>query len=277
MTRVQRLFSILAFVALAGLAACAGAYTGLSGDVMYAYGLADVAISPNPPLKPFGSGLQNISMKTDAMIKAPATLNYAVYGEEQNKQVLKHGHVIVCSIDDTEAWEYLMETFPRSNENYLRVVTIDGRTWNEHLMFQNAQGDWFSALWQANGRKIPEQWIAKRWSRTYFDRLRVVVEYREPMPECVTVLPDAGAGLGGRTLFQTDGAACSKALRDFDVRAGQAFTFGRAGSQGDVGMPAANQLTAMPSWRLDPTPLVGELKARDRGSDSNDFEGGGFH
>ena len=250
------------------LAGCGGHPSGLSGNAMLAGGLPRLIIEPEASLKAMAHGNTWGQLKTDSNLQATAQVNYAIYGAidgdgSEGGPVLRHGHVLISKLNDFDGWEYNVESLTRRNEAYLSSVDKNGISWTEHLLYENSQGDWLSDFWAANGRAVPEVWIGKRWSRTYGGDVRVVVEYREPMPACIT--PTPGGGYLAHTVFVTSNGECERWLKDFHTRADAAFNI--QSSHGlDIALEPAERpvLTTLPESRPDMTRLVGTVQARDR-------------
>lgn len=80
----------------------------------------------------------------------------------------------------------------------LQTLRRDGLWGVERVRFVNSDGDWFSQLWRDQGRTVPEQWIAKRYTFTLVNRTdRFVYEYREPYPDCLPPANDSGRRMAG--------------------------------------------------------------------------------
>lgn len=263
MTRARGFILLLGLLLLGG---CGGNYKGFHGDAMYTGAVPQLIITPAPPLKPLGAGSVWAGVNTDTNLRATANLDYVIYGDPaETGPVRRHGHVFVAGFSSIDSgWDFVPESFPRSNEVSLETVRINGQDWTEHLMYVDGAGDWPSAVWEANGRPTPERWIAKRWSRTYFSTTRVVVEYREPMPDCVDLRYGTRL-LGGGVAFSGATSDCGGLIRDFQKRADQAFTIMSARGAERValtGLNAGGALLERPQSRPDMAKLVGTARMR---------------
>jgi hypothetical protein len=257
------------FVLLLGLllmGGCSGPYKGFQGETMYTGQTPLLMITPSPPLKVVSSGNTWARVDTDTNLKATASVDYAIYGEPDAKGLVRQsGHALVASFSTVDAgWDFAPESFARSNEVYLGAIKINGLEWVEHLLYENSEGDWVSNMWLNNGREVPERWIAKRWSRTYFGATRVVVEYREPMPECVEVR--YGAKLLGRgSTFSGATSECGSLIKDFEERADRSFEI--LSSRGLENVPlvsfgAAEQRLTRPQGQPNMNKMAGTARAR---------------
>lgn len=262
MTRARVLILLLGLLLVSG---CAGPYKGFDGDTMFTGQVPQLMITPSPPLKVMGSGTTWARVDTDTNLKATASVDYGIYGDPaENGLVRQHGHVLVASFSSVDAgWDFAPESFARSNEVYLNTVKINGQDWVEHFLYEDSEGDWLSNMWLDNGRQVPERWIAKRWSRTYFGTTRVVVEYREPMPDCVDVR--YGTNLLGRgSVFSGTTTECGNLVRDFEKRASQAFEI--LSSRGQENAPLVNfsagQELTRPQGQPNMRKMVGTARSR---------------
>lgn len=261
--RILLIITSLAFVC--ALASCSGVRTGLSGEDMLISGNPKLDIAPAGGLEMKLSGVRHGSLQTDSNLGAYSQIHYSVYGKEQDKKVLAHGHVMSVAISSRESWEFSMESLTQKNEVYLREVDKGYLSWTEHLMYVKSEGDWFSDLWRENGREIPETWLGKRWSRTFFGDTRVIVEYREPMPECVDVSDTSGQSYFIHAVLTPSGPECKRQLDDFNARAEAAFVFQKLDTDKPVEAPAPSVLTVLPQTSFDMTRLVGKAQVRDIG------------
>ncbi|MDR2893753.1 MAG: DUF4851 domain-containing protein [Deltaproteobacteria bacterium] len=267
MTRIRSF--IILFCGALFLGACSPAYTGFSGDVMLTSGLPHLAIAPAGSLEPMLTGRTLGNLESDTSIRAGSEVNYAVYGDSGSGPVQRHGHVLVSRLGG-DTWEFLPESYPNSNEVYLKVVDLNGQTWTEHLLYVESAGDWFSALWEAGGRAVPEKWLGKRWSRTYASSTRVVVEYREPMPTCIETGDNAGQSYVTHAVLDTPTSECTQQLKAFEARADAAFDIQSARGQEFTDPAPAAQLFKKPDFPMNMTRLVGKARASDRSSDKGD-------
>lgn len=276
MTRVRALFLLCCGLLLA-LGGCAGksGYFGLSGQTTISGGLPKLAINAEPSLAVKGNGLTWGTLQTDTNLKPTSKFYYTVYGQKDAQPgslAQRHAHVVMARIDNPSSWEFTVESFTRRNEVYLRDAKINGLDWTEHLLFENSQGDWFSDLWLANGYKVPEVWVGKRWSRTYFGSTRMVVEYREPMPDCVDISDTSGSSYIVSALLNTNSQQCERLLKEFNARADQAFDIQSSRGQEFDGEAPAGVLLKRPERTPDMTRLVGKGQPRSGGDRDFDWD-----
>ncbi|MDL2307857.1 DUF4851 domain-containing protein [Desulfovibrio sp. OttesenSCG-928-C06] len=270
MTRAHTIITAcLLALCLAGCAAGTG--TGLSGNNMLAGGLPRLIIKPAASLEAVAEGNTWGMLKSDTNLQASAKVSYAIYGDKSAQgPVTRHGHVLISRLTDSDSWEYNVESLTRRNEAYLNVVDKNGLGWTEHLLYENSAGDWFSDFWAANGRKTPEVWIGKRWSRTYAGHTRVVVEYREPLPASIETVP--GSGYLAHTRFVTSGVEGEKWLKEFHARADAAFDIQSSRGQEIIRQePQATSLTTLPASKPDMARLVGTVQIVDKIDSGSDW------
>ncbi|MDR1491088.1 MAG: DUF4851 domain-containing protein [Desulfovibrio sp.] len=181
--RVLPLFLILV---LAGLAqGCALQYTGAERDGFHAGGRTGVHVSVSPSLALAASGKFSVPTPSNVLTNSPsADFVFAAFGEEGSGPVGASAHVILSELPYPD-WRWEMETWARPESMRYSKLTAARRNWTVQIFPLLAAGDWFSELWTLNGRQTPDFWLAKRWSATPDDELRIVAEYREPAPACM--------------------------------------------------------------------------------------------
>lgn len=256
-----RLFVLGLVVLLTG---CGSAYTGLSGNTMYSDGLADTAVTPISGLEAVAHDSYFGSMPANTNLDPNIRVRYAIYGDTGGQSVKRHAHIIFAEIPDKKRWEMAAETFAASNEMALSSVKIDRRPWTEHIFFERREGDWFTEFWDINGYMTPRAWMGKRWSRSYDMSSRVVVEYREPMPDCVRIPePKKAAIIFSGNQLDVESPECRRQVEAIMERADQAFSMRRPASV-NVSAPApAEVLTIKPERKMDLKRYVGEAVFTD--------------
>lgn len=264
MTRVYAVFAIL-LLAVAGAGGCGAQYVGLSGAVMYSNGPANAVVIPDGSFDLLAAGRANGNIPTDASIAAASTVHFSVYGDSKPGSITRSAHVMVTELTNSAVWEFQVEGSPGYNGAYIQAVEKDDGIWNEQLLYQEAENDWFSALWEVNGRVVPEMWICKRWSRTYGSYTRVVAEYREPMPEGIAIIRPGGVIGNNRLRFEPDSEEARRALMEFHSRANKVFIFGKASEYGDLRSPDPMKFSRFPDMGFNMRRLVGQARAVDRG------------
>lgn len=239
---------------------CAAANKGLSGNTMYGDGLADTAVTPINGMVPVASGSYLGSFPSDNIVNPPARISYAIYGDISNQSVKRHAHVVFAEMTTKSNYLIMPETFTRANEIALRNVKIDRRDWTEHTFYEKRQGDWFTEYWDINGYVTPQVWFGKRWSRTYDDAGRVVVEYREPLPECARINDGSVLVIMSNVMIDMPTPECRREVEAILERADQAFSMRRPATV-NTSMPVPAQvLTVTPDREMDLERHVGHAE-----------------
>lgn len=266
--------ALLGALALFMLGACSAAYTGLDGDTMHTNTLPDVAVTPLNGMRPLYSGSMNVDMEAmdSHMIGLSASLDYAIYGDAEPGPVKRYGHVIFAELSDRTGYMFSPESFARDKDFNMRGVVLDGRSWVEHQLFYDEnEKDWFARAMILNNRPAPKVWIGKRWTRTEHSALRIVVEYREPLPECAGIQEKTAFVIFNETVIDVATPACKKEVEAVFARADQAFKIQRSRRQNLGYNPPANILTELPSRsRFNANLLIGPAKLHDSRQDSDD-------
>lgn len=264
-----RFLALLLALTAALACGCQPQRKGAAGQDFYATGRGGALITAAPPLRLAASGALRAPVPSDLNLSPRGGFAYAVFGEEKDGAVTRHVHCISSDLDRF-AWRWEKETWAMSATLVYAQEVKDARVWTSQIYPVFAARDWFSALWRENGRETPEFWLAKRWSATPEDDIRLVAEYREPAPACMLERLRAFAG-GGKNTPPLDGAAllihCAEAVEDFSARADAALAFGRpAGLPAEEATPQASLLRHRPSAQPDMGRLVGraESLSRDR-------------
>ena len=250
-------------LALLLLSGCYPARTGLVGNTLSTNTRPAISITVNEPLQPVASGRLWIPMSSsrDLFRSSIASFNYAVFAEPGGTgMVTRHAHATITRLEDNLTWRFQPDTWRESNAlTFGRDSGLEGYRWTTQVLRVPSQGDWFSDLWVANDREVPEVWLTRRWSALLNDGNKAVLEYREPWPKCLEGLsPDL-------LLFTAENSSC---MIDFDNRAAMVFTTAAENTPLDAVFPAS-QLTNMPSSRPDSLRLVGGVAETGRGDHSS--------
>lgn len=253
------LLPVLCLVALLA-GGCATAYTGLSGNTMFGEGLADIAVTPINGMVPVASGSYLGTFPSDGVVNPSTKVNYAIYGDTGSQSVKRHAHVIFASMTTKNKYLIMPETFPGANEVALRTVKLDRRDWVEHTLYEKRQGDWFTEYWDINGYVTPQVWFGKRWSRTYDDSGRVVVEYREPLPECATINDPQVVILLSNVVIDAPTPECRREVEAIMQRADQAFSMRRPAAINTSMAVPATVLPSAPDRQMDLNRHVGHAE-----------------
>ena len=185
-----------------------------------------------------------------AAAQAPiATVAFAAFAEGDSGPVTRHAHTMFCELP-LDSWRWEMETWGK-RDTLLRVSERKGgKYWTVQIFPVAAAGDWFSDLWLKNGRQIPEFWLAKRWSSTPEEEMRLLAEYREPAPACMRGSLARAAGEKG-TGYLPDSRelwrGCDQAIRDFSARADAVFDLERLRDRPAAGTAAPAAASATPA------------------------------
>lgn len=253
---------LLPVVCLLALAAggCASTYTGLAGATMYSDGLADMAVSPVNGMVPVAAGSYVGSFPSDSVINPSARINYAIYGDLDGQTVRRSAHVIFADLTVKNKYVIMPETFRAANEIQLRRIKLDRRDWVEHTFYERRQGDWFTEFWDINGYVTPQVWLGKRWSRTYDQTGRVVVEYREPLPACAKVNDPDLVIIMSNVAIDAPTPECRREVEDVFARADQAFSMRRPATVNTGVAAPAPALSLQPERQFDLGRYVGRAE-----------------
>ena len=247
---------LLAFVA----GGCTSAYTGLTGNTMYSDGLADVAITPINGLEAVASGSYLGSMPADDNTSAAAKVRYAIYGDTGSQNVKRHAHIIFTELTDKTRYVIMPETFASPYDLDLRRIKLDRRDWVEHTLYERRQGDWFTEFWDINGYITPQVWLGKRWTRRADESSRVVVEYREPLPECATVHDKKVVVILNNVTIDMPTPECRREVEAVFERADQAFSMRRPATVNTSAPAPAEVIPLKPERYIDLKRYVGDVE-----------------
>ena len=245
----MRVTKYLPVLLLLLLAACTPARTGVVDGSLASTLYPPISVEVDSSLVLHGHGREWVTLATNLLTTRPlGSFDYAVYsGGGAEGPVTRHAHVIFLRPENTWTWVFVPESQGMLGALYYRQTAMDGMTVTEQIMPVSAKGDWLSALWRANGREVPERWLARRFSATPDRALRVVAEYREPWPAC---LPEDAAS---RLLVP------GECLEDFLQNSGDIFTFIRSVRDADAIVSAPSGLKT-PEISPNTRKLAGELR-----------------
>ena len=250
-SRRTPLFSVPLALVLLALAApgCAPRRIEASPQGFSGSGIADFAIRVAPPLTLAASGRLTARVPSDDALVAPiATVAFAAFAEGDKGPVTRHAHTMFCELP-LDSWRWEMETWGKRDTLLRTSERKGGKYWTAQIFPVVAAGDWFSDLWLKNGRPVPEFWLAKRWSSTPQEEMRLLAEYREPAPACMRdrlarAVGEKGAGYlpDSRELWRD----CDQAIRDFGARADAVFDLERLRDR-PAAAPAASAASVAPA------------------------------
>ena len=234
---------------------------GFSGS-----GIADFSIKVSPPLTLAASGRLTATVPSyDSFLTPTATVSFALFAEGDSGPVTRHAHTIFSELP-ARLWRWEMETWAKRESLLYATERAGGKNWTIQIFPVAAAGDWFSALWLKNGRQVPDFWLAKRWSSTPEEEMRLLAEYREPAPACMRdslVQPDGSAFPlpKGKDLWR----GCEKEIKEFSARADAVFDLEKRGNA--PAAPAA-KAALLPDMVPDMAALAGRAETYDRFPDS---------
>lgn len=263
--RVPVLLFLFIFTALTLCASgCAPRRIAASPQSFYGSGLADFTIDVAPPLTLATSGRLTAQVPSeDNILPANATVAFSAFTDSESGPVERHAHIIFSELP-RYSWRWELETWAKPDSLLYAGERMGGKNWTIQVFPVTAATDWFGSLWRKNGREVPDFWLAKRWSSTPEDEMRLLAEYREPAPACMRErLADAAAAdrnappLDGKELRR----GCDREIEEFNARADRVFTMGKM--RGAPAEPAARTL-ALPEERMNMRKLVGKAEVVDR-------------
>jgi hypothetical protein len=213
---------------------CTPRQQGATSQSMYAAGRPNFDISVQPPLSLAAAGKVYASVPSDVNISPRTGVSYSVFTDDQGGTINRSAHILFSELSPYE-WRWEMETWAKPETMSYAKSEIAGKYWTVQIMPVFAAKDWFSDLWRANQRQVPEFWLAKRWSSTPEPYIRVVAEYREAAPQCLRgALAAAARAAGDRNASPLQGKDlwrnCGNEIQDFSARADRAFLFDQAGN-----------------------------------------------
>lgn len=195
------------------LSGCAAAKTGVVGSALTRNAFPRMTLSANAPLSLRGYGALPVSFATDSLVtEASGEMYYALYAEDSAGLVMRGAHVLIAQISNDSRWMFQPDSGVARGVLAAGTTVLNGAVWTVRTLRIMNEEDWFSALWQANGRETPPVWIARRFTATPGGSMRVAAEYREPWPDCLDI---------GVTDLTFARAEC---LGGFMARSDQAFT-----------------------------------------------------
>lgn len=242
---------LAAFMLAAPLFGCAGAMSGVTGSTLTRTGYPRVSVMANAPFELKGHGRQWVSIPTEYLGTKPSgTMDYAVYGQNEDGVVTRHAHALFAQPSDERAWYFKPESYPAPGGLSIGRNVINGYAWTDQIIRVDGETDWFSAMWRESGYTTPQLWIARRFSATPDRTLRVVAEYRESWPECLD--RDVKDLVFAR----------EECLGGFLERSAAAFTLQMQAAENPE-QAAAPSVLAKPPFAPDMKKLAGELLEED--------------
>ncbi len=250
-----RLFLLVS--SLAVLAACAPLQTGVTGNTLTTNKTPTVSVTAEPPMTLAGHGRLWVPAGSDEMGIAPlASFDYAIYADTNSGPVPRFAYAAIVRLSDDNNWYFEPQSWKLPGSFSLNSDPGPiGLAWTTQLLSVPGAGDWATEVWKANKRQTPETWLAKRWIASMDDDLRVLMEYREPWPQCLHAYDHDTPLIGGKE---------GDCLRQFNARADKVFhVSGEPADLNAASVPPAGLV--MPSTTPDTERLVGKVKYIDRG------------
>ncbi|MDR0339324.1 MAG: DUF4851 domain-containing protein [Desulfovibrio sp.] len=214
-----------------------------------------------PPLTLASTGSLRVAVPADVLPNPNAAFTYALFSDPGQEMIDRQAHAVVSEVD-RYSWRWEKESFALPQAVFYSTLLAGGRNWTVQILPVDAESDWFGQLWRENGRQTPAFWLAKRWSSTPDDDIRVVVEYRERAPLCLEERLQSAAesarrdknarAPGGEELLH----GCQDQISDFSARADAAVDLSR---DSQAPLPAAD---APVLARPGKSPKLGKLVGR---------------
>ncbi len=194
------------------------------------------------------AGRTTAEVPADIPLPPQGRLRYALYADEGTPKAFVH--VLVTELP-TPAWRFALESSRDPEDLAFAKETRDGRFLTLRTRVVRAEGDWFCALAGINGQSSPGWLLARRVSFTPNIYTRVVLEYREPLPDCLLPeVADTPANARPRPDYSAVRATCSRELDAFAKRADAALTLGDPMPLPEVAAGAAKTPEFAPNLRL---------------------------
>jgi hypothetical protein len=241
---------------------CTPRQQGAATQGFYSTGPIAFSVGVNPPLALVSTGMLLGDVPSDALIGPPGTFAYALFSDTGEGLVARHVHAIASELPQP-LWRWEMESWPKPESLLHEKMRAGGEYWTVQILPVTARADWFSALWQLNGRDTADFWLSKRWSASPADGTRLVLEYREPAPLCMrerlvaadtALRTDRNAPmLRGRALW----AGCDQDIEEFSRRADAAVNLGGLEQLPEKPL---RMMTARPKFSPDMGKLVGRAE-----------------
>lgn len=170
------LVSLLFIVALA--TGCASLQRGTAGDGLTSTSQPDVFIS-TPDLTVVTSGAANPNLYTSVGYR-PVQMWYqlsAPQGKANNAQAIS----IIAKTPQN--WEWELDLSASINDVAQGTADLDGYTFTVSTYILDADKNAFTTFVEEKNGSSPEKWLARRFTRLdYFRTIKVVMDYREPLP-----------------------------------------------------------------------------------------------
>lgn len=245
---------------------CTPIQRGATKDGFIVSGQPNIAVHITPEMTLYKTAQKSVMLATDSPHSTSARMTYAVFGSVEGNTLLRHAHTLTIA-PSTQQWIFSPETYKSRYAISTSKQKINGRNFTIQTLLIPTQDDWFTSLWQENDVLTPPNWLAMRWSLTPNNRERIVAEYREPLPPCLSATTawediqteESISTIDRQELWQR----CDRELGAFATRANRAIGFGPI-EEREILQEGGTRLTKETSHRPDFTHQVGELEALPR-------------
>ena len=247
---------------LLALSSCSPRQQGASSRGFYASGRPNFSITVTEPLSLAHTGFLTAEVPADVRMYPRGSFRFAVFDDAGQGSVNRHAHMILSELPRLD-WQWELETWAAPEALSYEKVRKAGKNWTVQILTVSSSKDWFSSLWQDNGRSVPEAWLAKRWSATPDTNVRIVAEYREPAPLCMrdTLAAPPSESRGVPLASKAPWRDCEREILDFSARADAVFAFDRAG---DLPDRPEQRSSSLPAMSPDMGKLVGKAESISR-------------
>lgn len=198
--------SLLVFVTLA--TGCVSLQRGTAGDGLTSTSQPDVYIT-TPNLTVVTSAAANPNLYTSIGYRA-VQMWYQLSAPQSKAN---EGQAVTIIAKVPQGWEWELDLSANLHEVATGTTTFDDRQFSTASYILEADDNAFTEMVKEKDGSAPEKWLARRYTRLdYFRTVKLVMEYREPLPDIFN------------NGFDLMDQAQVTALNDFATRADKVFT-----------------------------------------------------